>query len=190
MTTALSATKRPGVGTVSGVCALAALALFALPATGLAQNAAQRPCEEGGPYEEFDFWIGDWDVSTPDGKTAGVNSIKAIEGHCVLLENWMGQGGGTGMSINYYDPSTELWNQLWVSPNGAVIRIAGGMKDGSMVLEGELIGPKGKSQPFRGTWTPNDDGSVRQFFEISADDGATWTAWFDGTYVRSGAGRD
>lgn len=190
MISASSGSTGWGMRTGLVVCSLAVLTLIAVPATGLAQNAAQRPCEEGGPYEQFDFWIGDWDVSTPDGKKAGVNSIKAIEGHCILLENWMGQGGGTGMSINYYDPSTELWNQLWVSPNGAVIRIAGGMKDGSMVLDGEIIGPKGKSQPFRGTWTPNDDGSVRQFFEISNDEGATWTAWFDGTYVRSGADRD
>ena len=54
-----------------------------------------------------------------------------------------------------------------------------------MVLEGELIGPQGGSQPFRGTWTPNGDGSVRQLFEISADSGATWSTWFDGRYVRT-----
>ena len=34
--------------------------------------------------------------------------------------------------------------------------------------------------------SPNADGSIRQFIEESADDGATWTTWFDGRYV----GRD
>ena len=37
-------------------------------------------------------------------------------------------------------------------------------------------------QPFRGTWTPLEDGVVRQHFEQSGDDGATWTTWFDGYY--------
>ncbi len=180
---------------VSGKSAIAgafiAMAVLLLtPGTGLAQDAPPRPCEGGGPYDEFDFWVGEWDVFTPEGNKAGTNRIEETEGGCILLESWTGAGGGTGTSINYYDPSTERWNQLWVSPNGVVIRIAGGLRDGSMVLEGELVGPEGRSQPFRGTWTPNPDGSVRQFFEISADDGATWAAWFDGKYVRSGQGSD
>ena len=173
---------------VAGVVAVAAVLL--VPAPAPAQNAPPRPCEGGGDYDAFDFWVGEWDVFTPDGQKAGTNRIEETQSGCVLLESWTGAGGGTGTSINYYDPSAAQWNQLWVSPNGVVIRIAGGIRDGSMVLEGELIGPKGKSQPFRGTWTPNPDGSVRQFFEISADEGATWTAWFDGKYVRSGQGSE
>lgn len=169
---------------------IATTALLLIPGSGLSQNAPPRPCEGGGDYDAFDFWVGEWDVFTPDGKKAGTNRIEETEGGCILLESWTGAGGGTGTSINYFDPAANEWNQLWVSPNGVVIRIAGGLREGSMVLAGELIGPKGKSQPFRGTWTPNSDGSVRQFFEISADDGATWTAWFDGKYVRAGQGND
>ena len=33
-------------------------------------------------------------------------------------------------------------------------------------------------------WTALPDGRVRQFFEISTDDGATWVTWFDGYYTR------
>ena len=43
----------------------------------------------------------------------------------------------------------------------------------------------GKSQAFRGTWTPNADGSVRQFFEQQTPDSQEWTVWFDGLYVRT-----
>ena len=53
-----------------------------------------------------------------------------------------------------------------------------------------LAQTRGTVKAFRGTWTPNPDGSVRQHFEISADDGATWTTWFDGKYVRAGQGMD
>ena len=37
------------------------------------------------------------------------------------------------------------------------------------------------------TWTPNDDGTVRQVWNVSTDGGATWKVVFDGTYTRSGS---
>lgn len=37
---------------------------------------------------------------------------------------------------------------------------------------------------FRGTWTPNEDGSVRQFFVQQDTDGGVWKTWFDGLYIR------
>ena len=35
------------------------------------------------------------------------------------------------------------------------------------------------------TWTPANDGSVRQVWELSSDAGKTWTVLFDGRYVRA-----
>jgi hypothetical protein len=42
----------------------------------------------------------------------------------------------------------------------------------------------GQTAPFRGLWTPMPDGRVRQYFEQSNDDGATWEPWFEGFYSR------
>jgi len=39
----------------------------------------------------------------------------------------------------------------------------------------------------RVSWTPGEDGRVRQLWESSRDAGKTWTVVFDGTYVRRGA---
>jgi hypothetical protein len=44
--------------------------------------------------------------------------------------------------------------------------------------------PAGEAVVDRITWTPNEDGSVRQFCEISKDDGETWQVGFDGLYKR------
>jgi hypothetical protein len=41
---------------------------------------------------------------------------------------------------------------------------------------------EGHDRPFRGTWTPMEDGVVRQHFEESSNGGQTWTTWFDGYY--------
>jgi hypothetical protein len=170
------------IPSAAAVLAAAAMSLSAAPAT--AQTPPPAPCETGGRYADFDFWVGEWDVSDTDGRLAGTNRIERVERGCLLIERWTGAGGGTGTSMNYYDPAKARWLQRWVSSNGVVIVIEGGLRDGSMVLAGALINADGTSQPFRGTWTPNADGSVRQHFEISADGGQTWANWFDGRYVR------
>ena len=38
------------------------------------------------------------------------------------------------------------------------------------------------------SWTPSPDGTVRQLWEASKDDGGNWAVLFDGTYARKEAG--
>lgn len=142
------------------------------------------------PYRAFDFWLGTWDVTVADGRSAGRNHITSEQGGCVLVERWQGVKGSTGMSMNFYQPVDEAWRQIWVSP-GTEIDISGGLDDqGSMVLEGSIVYLKDdRVRPFRGTWTPLDDGRVRQFFEERSEEG-DWAPWFEGFYrrVADGAG--
>lgn len=159
--------------------------LLSLAASTAVAQTPPTPCAAGAHFDDFDFWVGRWDVFVGDGSQAGTNRIEKTERDCLLVESWSGAGGGTGTSINFYDPGRELWRQIWVSSNGIVIEIEGGLRNGSMVLEGTLTDAAGRSQPFRGTWTPNADGSVRQHFEISQDEGRSWATWFDGRYVRA-----
>ncbi|NNF17726.1 MAG: hypothetical protein HKN70_13360 [Gammaproteobacteria bacterium] len=142
----------------------------------------QFPCRDS-KYHEFDFWIGDWQVSTPNGQPAGTNKISAIEQDCLLLERWTSASGTTGTSINFYDLSKGRWVQQWVS-SGSQIHIEGGLKDGSMVMEGFIVYMRNNNQAkFRAIWTPLEDGRVRQFFE-QADAEGNWTPWFEGFYTR------
>jgi hypothetical protein len=55
--------------------------------------------------------------------------------------------------------------------------------DGKMVLTGKTVGADGAETVQRITWTPNDDGSLRQLWESSGPDGE-WTVVFDGKYTR------
>ena len=144
-----------------------------------------RPCENLPVYRQFDFWVGEWDVSIPSGRKAGTNTIQKIAGGCALLENWSSLSGvSTGESLNYYDPAKKKWVQIWADSSGEIIPTEGELKDGAMRLEGELIGRDGKKSLYRGTWTPLDDGRVHQFLEESKDGGKTWNTWFDGYYKR------
>ena len=148
--------------------------------------AQQSGCQDIEGFSDFDFWVGEWDVfDNNSGNRAGENSIQKMEDGCMLLESWSGGGGATtGTSINYYNPVTREWRQVWVSGGAYAIDIVGGLRSGSMVLEGSIYNFAGAVWNFRGTWTPNDDGSVRQFFEQFNHDSEVWEPWFDGRYVR------
>jgi len=151
--------------------------------------SAQRnstPCEFDENFRAFDFWIGEWDVTSGDGgQTAGENSITKQPGSCMLYESWTGAGGSTGQSINYYDATREKFTQHWIDGSGSHIELHGGLnEDGAMFLEGSQTLMDGTIIPMRGTWTLLDDGRVRQFFEQTNDDGKTWFTWFDGYYTK------
>lgn len=143
------------------------------------------PCQ-AAEHHQFDFWIGRWNVFNPAGKKVGENVIEAIDGGCVLLERWRGDGGFTGSSLNSWSAETKQWHQHWVDNQGGLLRLSGGREGPRMVLAASEPNPNkaGSTLRQRISWTPLPDGAVRQFWEQSEDDGATWTTAFDGRYVR------
>lgn len=155
------------------------------PASASAGPAPPRPCA-AAEHRQFDFWLGDWDVATADGKAAGRNRITRIAGGCALHEDWTGRGGFTGQSLNAWNARTRRWQQTWLDSSGGRLDLEGSWREGAMVLEGREPHPKtaGATLRHRITWTPNADGSVRQHWQTSEDDGRTWATAFDGRYTR------
>lgn len=169
--------------------------LLLLPLPAIAQDSGDRPdpsakiCDSG-EHRQFDFWIGDWDVSS-NGKPAGTNSIQSIHDGCALQENWQGAGPGgiSGTSFNIYDQATGRWHQTWVDSSGTLLLLDGEMVDGAMVMSGTR--PTGDDKGValhRISWTPNPDGTVRQLWEASTDGGDSWAVLFDGLYTRQTSG--
>jgi len=149
------------------------------------QTAGPKPCE-GPEYRQFDFWIGDWRVEGRDGKLAGTNRIERIAGGCGLQETWTAAtGGGTGRSLNGYATDDGKWHQVWIGSGGLQMHLVGGLRDGSMVLEGRTIDRSRHLILQRITWTPHDDGRVRQVWEQSIDEGKSWKVGFVGMYSRT-----
>jgi len=163
--------------------ALAALATLTAVARAQQAPAAPRPCA-APVHHEFDFWIGDWDVTTPDGKPAGTNRIEAVLGGCALLEHWEGRGGGAGKSLTLWVAADRQWNQTWVDASGNRVVLTGGLDGARMVLRNAWTGPDGARMRSELSWAPQPDGSVRQVWRQSRDDGATYQTTFDGIYRR------
>lgn len=160
------------------------LALFMLGVSSPASAQNRMPPPPPPESHQFDFWIGEWDVTTPAGKTAGTNRIERVAKGQGLLENWTSAGGGDGKSLNAYNVAKRQWQQFSIGADGVVLELAGGLNSaGSMVLSGRSASASGEVLN-RVTWTPNADGSVRQLWETSADDGKSWSVAFDGRYVR------
>ena len=161
--------------------------LLLLPIAAIAQETEAPPPAPPGlcdseEHRQFDFWIGDWNV-TSNGQAAGTNSIHPILNGCGLQENWQGAGAGgiRGSSFNIYDLTSRHWHQTWVDSSGTLLLLDGGLVDGAMVLAGKKLARDGNgTTEHRITWTPNPDGSVRQLWEASRDGGNSWTVLFDG----------
>ena len=151
---------------------------------------AKPVCESMSGFNDFDFWLGEWNVYSNDEsrKLQGTNSITKQHLNCLIMENWTNLNGGTGSSMNYYDAVEDQWRQLWVA-GGYSIDYTGGLDEsGSMALSGKInYYRNGKSFAFRGTWSPNEDGSVRLFFEQHNPESDEWTVWFDGLYIKKTA---
>ena len=168
----------------------AAAALSACAATdGLAQQQRPQGCEALEGYGDFDFWVGEWNVYARGGDFAGQNTISKRSGGCLLLEEWRSAGGGNGTSMNYLDPTSGEWRQIWMGVNN-YIDYSGGLTDaGQMRLEGEItyFNDEGsRSAEFRGVWTPLENGHVIQHFQQYDSEEDVWNDWFIGRYVPAG----
>lgn len=162
------------------------LVLLTIPAAMAAQQQPKPSCADPG-YRQFDFWVGDWEVTDSAGKAVyGANRITLEEGKCLVHEQWTGSRGGTGQSFNFRDHQTGRWTQVWVGNDGLVLDISGGLDGTAMVLTGEGVTTAGQKVMHRASWTPMPDGRVRQFWQQSSDAGKSWTVVFDGWYRRKG----
>ena len=140
-------------------------------------NVAAPPCSSA-EFRQFDFWIGEWDV-TQGGKTAGRNTIRSILNGCAISEEWSGTGGFKGRSLNFYDAHTKRWHQTWIDSQGQSLALDGQFEAGSMTLHSVAVSNMPRH---RITWTPLPDKTVRQLWQVQQAPESEWKTLFDGKY--------
>ena len=155
---------------------------FFFSASLCAQAAHCVCCTEN--HQAFDFWIGNWSVTNQAGVVLGTNRIEKLQDNCVLQEHWTGSSGSTGTSINFFNSLTKQWEQLWVDNQGTTLKLKGNREGNKMILSSDISSPADRNAYInRITWTLNEDGTVRQLWEILEDKKVVNVA-FDGLYTK------
>ncbi|MBS1916462.1 MAG: tetratricopeptide repeat protein [Bacteroidetes bacterium] len=144
------------------------------------------PCSADVHSRQFDFWIGEWDVyQTGTKNLVGHSIIQSISGGCAILENWTSLAGAhNGKSINYYDTLAKAWEQDWVGSSGDIQRFTNGRYENEKMMF--TYTTKQNGQKAFGNFIFYNLGAdkVRQYQDVSVDDGKTFQVSYDFTYIR------
>ena len=164
------------------------LVLVVTGAPGLsAQTNTPSPCNSKPEYRQFDFWIGEWEVTNADGQFLGMNKIELILDGCVVLENWTSASPNySGKSFNYYNSIRGKWEQKWIDNQGISIEFEGlyDADNKSLNYVGKGFNPADSSWiDYKLTFYNISEDYMRQIWEQSSD-GENWTTLFDGHYRR------
>ena len=189
---------RPSVARIRG--AGAPLLVASVLASGGAAGAAAQTTPPAGPaidpatgisapcsspeFRQFDYWLGSWVVRNGEGAEIGRNRISRISQGCSVEEAWIPGRGPSGGSLNWFEPATGRWNQLWVGGGGGILKLEGGLEDGVMTLSGNSVSPAGATVGNRIRWIPMPDGRVEQRWESNTGADGAWQVVFRGFYER------
>lgn len=151
----------------------------------------QRPAGcTSAESRQFDFWLGEWDVSP--GQSPVVIAESTITLHdqgCVILENWRPFRNAHGHSINIYDATEGKWRQTWADASGTRTEYSGSV-DADGVMRLDHLGPPQPGAP-QGRQRMNfqrvDAITMRQWGEAFDAEQQTWTTTWSFTYRRRGA---
>lgn len=148
------------------------------------------PCD-APEFRQFDFWLGDWDVSSAaDGIHRGSSHVSREMGGCVIWENWTSaKGPYFGKSYNTWNPNLKRWEQYWVDTSAGVMFFHGQLKNDVMDYWTDDVSQAAGGTLLRHLQFFNlGPDKVRQFSQRSNDGGHTWHTEYDLIYTRVKAG--
>jgi uncharacterized protein YciI len=163
------------------------LAAFAFAFSIFAPVSATPPgVEQRNP--EFDFWLGDWEVTDSQGVVLGWSRVVLQPGGKVIHESWNDVHGDGGDGWLAHQAFGGKWHYAYAGHRGGVRLLNGSKVDSRMVLQGTGNRSAQPRNQWRCVWDPKPDGTVRQTVEQS-DDGVRWVRFFDGIYRKLGEGQ-
>lgn len=137
--------------------------------------------QEQAPYRDLDFLVGDWQFFMMDGTQIAEQTYTQREQGCLILEDWKTLDGETGTGMNFVDPATGKWRQVWMSPRFHIDYSGELNAKGELVLEGRIYPNNGQpSSAVKGIYTKNPDGSVTKEFLMLDEKTKAWNRFFMG----------
>lgn len=84
----------------------------------------------------FDFYVGEWSMWNGDQVEKQLSVKSALDGHGISVNSTDPRTGeSVAMSTFVYDPAKDVWRQAWISREGLVITLEGGLDGDAIVLE-------------------------------------------------------
>ncbi|REJ78813.1 MAG: DUF1579 domain-containing protein [Acidobacteria bacterium] len=164
-------------------------ALVTFGTAGVFSQSTNPPCS-GDENNQFDFWVGNWDLewkSQQGAEQKGTNTISKILGGCVVREEF--DGGKDlplkGQSYSMFDPATGRWKQTWVDNQGSYLDFVGGREGDKMVLSRSFKDRSGNEISQRMVFLNIEKDSLDWIWERSSDGGKSWTEVWKIRYVRA-----
>jgi hypothetical protein len=164
------------------------LTIFLKFSFGQQSKPTSVPCSDP-KYHQFDFWLGEWNVTRAGSKPnapPAKSKISRLLDQCVIFEEYQSADGKySGKSFNMFDSAGNEWRQFWVDDQGGYLDFTGHFQnDGALHFVSNSKGSDGKVTITRMTFSKLPGDKVHQYIDQSTDDGKTWTLYFDGIYVR------
>jgi hypothetical protein len=125
---------------------------------------------------------------------AGTSVIQRASGGCMIVENWTTwgtpwNGPYEGKSMNFYQPATGKWRQVWVGSGQDISYFENGeYRDGAMRFTYEATDPQGNKRQGNFIFYNLGPNKVRQYQDQTTDGGKTRTVVYDFIYLRKGSG--
>jgi len=133
------------------------------------------------PERQFDFWLGEWDVSWGEDGW-GTNHVLRIMNNKIIQENFS-TPDLQGMSVSSYDRERGVWCQTWVDNNGSYLDFTGKFDEGRMTLTRDAI-VRGEAFKQRMVWYNIEEDQFDWNWERSDDGGTTWRVMWQIKYKR------
>jgi hypothetical protein len=152
----------------------------------------RAPCIDP-EFGEFDFWLGEWDLTWPAEQTGGrlgetgngTNHVERLFGRCGIEESFSTDDGGfQGHSVSVFDPAARLWRQTWVDSSGGYLLFTGRNANDRMELRTAPTERDGHTVVNRMVFRDIADNSLRWDWQRTQDDGETWADLWNITYSR------
>ncbi|MGZ3864971.1 MAG: DUF1579 family protein [Bacteroidia bacterium] len=158
--------------------------MVAFAFSAFCQNINTPPCSSP-EASQFDFWLGDWNLTYSDTMHA-FNKITKEMGTCVIHEHFTDpKAKYKGESWSVYNPKTKKWQQTWVDDAGAYIALTGTFENNKMTLFTEPnTDAAGRKTQYRMLYHNITPDKFDWKWEFTNDEEKTWKTNWEIHYIR------
>lgn len=156
--------------------------LVVLGLVSLASTAtAQEPKCASEQHRRFASLEGEWDsIWVAKSQLVGRYRFETTSGGCAIVQSWTGAPAtpGTGTGLIAYSSADRSWHRFWTDDTGTWEMMTAPAGNGPTVTwSGRRTDPKDPTNAIRIRimLEANGDGTFGETYQISRDDGGSWT---------------